>query len=277
MERLHLRSEPDLNGAQITEWGNGSDPHESGLPFDAQIAGLKEQLDSFGVSSNRPGRDLVVLAVLAVMADELAALRKEVNARHLFKHQPQKVENVQSSPLASTAQKGDKGDKGEKGDPGAPPEHEWKDTRLRFKRPDGKWGKFVDLRGHAGPPGPTGRSGGGGFGRITVNPFDSLPSGDSSEPSGLIVSQGGVFKHLSWSAFIEMLGAANGEGAVRVDFVGSSIYRGEAEAGASEDAPLWRIRRIVISESDGDVSTTWAVGTTDYVHAWSQRSTLEYF
>lgn len=52
--------------------------------------------------------------------------------------------------------KGDKGDKGEKGErgpqgpTGPPPEHEWQETKLRFRKPDGDWGKAVDLKG---PPG----------------------------------------------------------------------------------------------------------------------------
>jgi len=79
--------------------------------------------------------------------------------------------------------KGDRGDKGEKGDPGIDgkdgvdgndgldgkdgvegkigpqgmpgekgdkPDHQWKGSKLRFERPDGSWGKYVDLQGKDG-------------------------------------------------------------------------------------------------------------------------------
>lgn len=45
---------------------------------------------------------------------------------------------------------GDAGPAGADGAPGLPPEHEWQGTALRFKEPDGSWGRAVDLRGPAG-------------------------------------------------------------------------------------------------------------------------------
>ena len=59
-------------------------------------------------------------------------------------------------PVGPQGDPGPKGDPGEKGDPGAdgapglPPEHNWDGTALAFKRPDGKWGQYVNLRGPAG-------------------------------------------------------------------------------------------------------------------------------
>jgi hypothetical protein len=55
--------------------------------------------------------------------------------------------------------KGDKGDKGEPGPPGPPgpiPKHKWTGTKLQFEKPDGKWGKAVDLKGAPGKPGGVG-------------------------------------------------------------------------------------------------------------------------
>jgi len=43
--------------------------------------------------------------------------------------------------------KGDKGEKGEEGKKGSKPKHKWKGTKLSFEKPDGVWGKFVDLQG----------------------------------------------------------------------------------------------------------------------------------
>lgn len=42
---------------------------------------------------------------------------------------------------------GEIGPKGEKGEQGKPPEHQIKDSKIRFKNPDGKWGEWISLEG----------------------------------------------------------------------------------------------------------------------------------
>jgi hypothetical protein len=42
------------------------------------------------------------------------------------------------------------GEKGNTGDVGPAPKHEWCGTKLRFEKPDGTWGKLVDLKGDKG-------------------------------------------------------------------------------------------------------------------------------
>lgn len=42
---------------------------------------------------------------------------------------------------------GPAGPQGPVGEKGPPPAHEWIGTKLRFEKPDGSWGDFVDLRG----------------------------------------------------------------------------------------------------------------------------------
>lgn len=62
----------------------------------------------------------------------------------------------------------------------------------------------------------------------------------------------------------------------RTDFVGDSvIYRGEAQTGSAESAPVWRIRKITIG-NDSDVTETWAGGTSSFDKVWSDRLTLSY-
>lgn len=62
----------------------------------------------------------------------------------------------------------------------------------------------------------------------------------------------------------------------RVDFVGEDvIYRGEAAIGTSEGAASWRIRKIAIA-ADGDITETWAGGTSDFNKAWNLRTTYTY-
>jgi hypothetical protein len=55
---------------------------------------------------------------------------------------------------------GKDGEDGERGEVGPMPEHQWRDTSLRFEDPDGTWGKWVDLKGQQGPPGASGGGGG---------------------------------------------------------------------------------------------------------------------
>lgn len=61
---------------------------------------------------------------------------------------------------------GPKGDRGPPGPRGPKPDHQWNDTALRFEKPDGTWGKYVDLKGDKGDKGAVGTSteimGGGG-------------------------------------------------------------------------------------------------------------------
>ncbi len=62
----------------------------------------------------------------------------------------------------------------------------------------------------------------------------------------------------------------------RYDQVSTTLaYKGEAIIGASESAPLWRIQKLVYGV-DGDVTITWATGTTDFRFNWTDRATLTY-
>jgi hypothetical protein len=62
----------------------------------------------------------------------------------------------------------------------------------------------------------------------------------------------------------------------RVDFITDDVlYRGEAVVGASESAPLWRIRQITIG-ADNDVTELWASGSSDYNKVWANRANYTY-
>ncbi len=62
--------------------------------------------------------------------------------------------------------KGDPGMRGDVGMTGLSPAHEWEGESLRFKQPDGNWGKWVDLKGQAGTSG--GGSHGGNVSAVKV-------------------------------------------------------------------------------------------------------------
>jgi hypothetical protein len=64
--------------------------------------------------------------------------------------------------------------------------------------------------------------------------------------------------------------------AKRIDFISENeIYRGEAAVGSSENATVWRIRRVVIA-SDSDITETWATGNAQFDKAWSDRASYTY-
>lgn len=71
-------------------------------------------------------------------------------------------ERGEIGPQGEEGPRGAKGATGEKGDTGPMPDHEWRGTELRFQKPDGTWGAWVDLKGAKGTRGDRGPSGGGG-------------------------------------------------------------------------------------------------------------------
>ena len=65
--------------------------------------------------------------------------------------------------------------------------------------------------------------------------------------------------------------------AFKVDFITDNLlYRGEAIPGTATSAATWRIREITISAVDGDISTTWADGDSDFDNIWDDRLSLTY-
>lgn len=101
-------------------------------------------------------------------AVQLAASRRLRTARAALDAQ-----RLTDAVLRTQGADGKKGEKGEKGDA---PDHEWQGTKLRFEKPSGGWGEYVELRGPKGARGTNGASGGGG--------------GDVAPPTS---AQGGIF------------------------------------------------------------------------------------
>lgn len=75
---------------------------------------------------------------------------------------------------------GPMGPPGLKGPKGDVPEHQWQGTRLRFKKPNGDWGVWVDLKGAMG------FSSGGGGDSASINVADVLGDGTQSNPFFLL-------------------------------------------------------------------------------------------
>lgn len=85
---------------------------------------------------------------------------------------------------------------GRRGPPGPKPKHEWDGTRLRFERPDGKWGEWVDLQGKDGITRIVG--GGGGGGGVGFDP-DALPLASNTTPDLFLVHQAGGWRRASYA------------------------------------------------------------------------------
>lgn len=96
-------------------------------------------------------------------------------------------------PKGEKGDKGDPGPKGDKGDTGPAPDHEWIGTSLRFKKPSGKWGETVELKGDPGRSVQITRVIGGGSsgGSSEWSPDDLSPAADDDLPDEFVVKQSG--------------------------------------------------------------------------------------
>jgi hypothetical protein len=83
---------------------------------------------------------------------------------------------ITAGPRNRTGPKGDQGPKGLQGEPGFPgldgssPEHQWRGTEIKFKKPSGLWGPWVDLKGKDGKAGGPGAPGANGDSNVQKAP-----------------------------------------------------------------------------------------------------------
>jgi hypothetical protein len=97
-------------------------------------------------------------------------------------------------PVGPEGPRGEEGPPGPQGDAGPPPEHQWDGTKLRFRHPDGQWGRWVDLRGLVGETG----AGGG--------PISIGDAADTPTPDGVIVRQEGRLRLATFDQLAAWLG-----------------------------------------------------------------------
>lgn len=55
---------------------------------------------------------------------------------------------------------------------------------------------------------------------------------------------------------------------------GGVVYRGEAQPGSSETAPVWRISRITVTNDSA--SEVFANGSAEFLRVWADRDTYVY-
>lgn len=244
---------------------------------------------------------LLITATLAAIAKKLTKQQKKVNdalttaenastvaavvnalgekLSNAVDQLTERVNAVQDGKDGAPGKPGAPGKDGERGPAGPAPDHEISGSKIRFKKPDGKWGKWLEA-----PQGEPGKDGGivmvRGGGSSGTDLAALLPGAEGTEPAAIAVLQGGQWVRLPWSAFMALAGTGDTSHARRLDFVEDTvIYRGEAAPGTADNTAAWRIKRIEFTPGpDGkqDVTETWAGGTAEYLRAWTDRETLEY-
>ena len=115
-------------------------------------------------------------------------------------------------PAGPRGEPGRDGVDGKDGERGPAPDHQWKSTKLRFQKPDGTWGKYVDLKGERGASG----AGGGGWstssGASGGEPGpawspDELAEATDTVPDEFIVRQNGQWVRATYAQVAAWLGA----------------------------------------------------------------------
>lgn len=94
---------------------------------------------------------------------------------------------------------GKDGKTGPQGPKGDKPDHEWIGTELRFEKPDGSWGKAVDLRGPKGARGDRGPGGGGGGVGVDRPPISPSFTYLDGLLTGVVYADGST-KTLTWAS-----------------------------------------------------------------------------
>lgn len=141
--------------------GRDADPAEVSAEVQRQLTALCERLPAYAFDADAFQAE-VLHHVEHVQAQRTPAeLQRAVTTAVRQALEQRAAEGAAGDgPAAKRGPRGPKGDTGEQGERGPMPRHEWNGTRLRFERPGGSWGDWVDLRGPQGP---------GGGGTVTVS------------------------------------------------------------------------------------------------------------
>lgn len=100
------------------------------------------------------------------------------------------------------------GKDGEQGPVGPAPKHKWVGTKLQFEKPDGKWGRAVDLKGEPGKDGGNVTKVYAAGGSGSFDP-DSLPIAGDLLPEEFIVKQEGVWVRATYEQMQTWLGGGS--------------------------------------------------------------------
>ena len=139
-------------------------------------------------------------------------------------------------PTGKDGREGQDGSKGEQGDQGPMPKHQSRGDAIRFEIDEGIWGNWINLA-----TGNIGHAGGGG------------------------ISEAGVQK------IIEENNLAYN---TMIDTVTTFKYIGQSKPGSNTSEPKWRIKRIDLTDTTGDIPILFV--TDKFNQIWDDRLTLTY-
>ncbi len=136
------------------------------------------------------------------------------------------------------------------GDKGDKPDHKWEGTKLKFEKPNGKWGKAIDLKGKDGKSGSS-FFGGGLFSVAT----DSTLSGDGTLNNPLSVQSAGAS---AFTSLTDVPSSYTGQGTkfVRVNGAETALEFATVSGGgdALTSAPLSQFAATTSSQLKGVIS-----------------------
>ena len=135
------------------------------------------------------------------------------------------------------------------GPAGPAPEHEWQETSLRIRNPDGSWGEAVQLKGAIGPTGPEGPPGPEG----TSTPATPSALGGVMPRAGMTVdTEGYLDQDLAWSGrqcyLTPIIVLHNGAAYKWLAVNGLGTDAGVKEPGASGSETFWKSLAAEVEE-----------------------------
>lgn len=177
------------------------------------------------------------------------------------------------------------------GPAGPASEHEWQETSLRFRNPDGGWGEAVQLKGAIGPIGPEGPPGPEG----TSTPATKAKLGGVMPRAGLSVDPDGYLdQDLTWSNRqcyrTPILVLHNGAAYKWLAVNGLGTDAGVKEPGVSGSENFWKslaaealeeVRSIIeeqelLRKLSIGCPKFWRSTTLPANHAWPDGSFIEF-
>ena len=122
------------------------------------------------------------------------------------------------------------------------PKHQTRGDAIRFEIAPNEWGKWIALSGQ-------------------LNHQQSMSVGSMTRSTVVDL--------------IETLGGGVDYN-VNIDTVDDYKYIGSSVPGTATSAALWKIKRIDLTDTGGDVAVLWANGTAELTQVWDDRLTLTY-
>lgn len=151
---------------------------------------------------------------------------------------------------------GPAGKRGKQGPPGPMPDHEWNGTLIRFKKPNGEWGDFVNLQGP------------GGVGGIEY--------GGMATPPMTVKANGKAYQGVSEMVIGDGLTATKTANGVRLEGDGTDIAYQSTAPSNPQDADLWidTSERLDLPVTSADITNIVTLTQAEYDALTPDANTL---